>query len=115
CDTPVLIHDDAAASQLFSIGREAVRNAVKHGQPTRIGISLSERNGVITLTVEDDGAGLPDNWEEASGLGLRIMAHRAASIGGSCLVGPGPTGGTIVTCTLPVNLASRRAERVYAQ
>lgn len=110
CDTPVLVHDDAAASQLFSIGREAVRNAVKHGEPGRIGISLSERNGIITLTIEDDGSGLPDNWQETSGLGLRIMAHRAASIGGACVVGPGPTGGTIVNCTLPLRRAPEQTE-----
>jgi signal transduction histidine kinase len=110
CEAPVLIHDDSAATHLFSIGQEAVRNAVQHGKPSRIGINLSERNGLITLSIEDDGAGLPDNWQQATGLGLRIMAHRAATIGGSFAIGPGPTGGTIVTCTLPRHPARERKE-----
>jgi hypothetical protein len=42
------------------------------------------------------------------GLGLRIMAHRASMIGGSFSAEPAPTGGTIVTCSIPK--ASRPAK-----
>jgi len=31
---------------------------------------------------------------------VRIMAHRAAMIGGTFAIEPAPTGGTIVTCSL---------------
>ena len=99
-DAPVLMHDDAAATHLYRIAQEAVRNAIQHGKPKRIGIALSERNGQVTLTVEDDGVGVPDTCERA-GLGIRIMAHRAAMIGGSFAIEPAPTGGTIVTCSFP--------------
>jgi signal transduction histidine kinase len=100
-ETPVLIHDDAAATHLYRIAQEAVRNAVRHGKPKRIGIVLSEQLGLVKLTVEDDGVGLPENGLESGGLGLRIMAHRAATIGGTLTVEPAAPGGTIVTCTLP--------------
>src|ERR1017187_2202593 len=80
CGAPVVIHDDAAATHLFRIAQEAVRNAVQHGKPKRIGITLSERNGLVTLTVEDDGAGVPEDVPKSGGLGIRIMAHRAAMI-----------------------------------
>ncbi|HWX23058.1 MAG TPA: sensor histidine kinase [Candidatus Binatia bacterium] len=101
CDSPVLIHNDAAATHLYRIAQEAVRNAIRHGKPKRIGINLAERDGRILLTVEDDGVGLPETEDEAQGLGIRIMAHRAAMIGGSFAIEPAPAGGTIVTCAFP--------------
>ena len=54
---------------------------------------------MVTLTVEDDGVGLPEPGPTGSGLGVRIMAHRAAMIGGSFALEPAPTGGTMVTCS----------------
>ena len=99
CDAPVLIHDAAAANHLYRIAQEAVRNALRHAKPKRIGISLSERDGRVKLTVEDDGIGLPETGPAGSGLGLRIMAHRAAVIGGTFAIEPAPTGGTLVTCS----------------
>jgi signal transduction histidine kinase len=101
CDAPVLIHDDAAATHLYRIAQEAVRNAIQHGKPRRVGITLAERDGFVTLTVEDDGIGVPESAEKSGGLGIQIMAHRAAVIGGSFSIEPGPTGGTIVTCSFP--------------
>jgi signal transduction histidine kinase len=99
CDAPVLIHDDAAATHLYRIAQEAVRNAIQHGKPKRIGVTLAEREGFVTLTVEDDGIGVPESAEKSGGLGIQIMAHRAAMIGGLFAIEPGPTGGTIVTCS----------------
>jgi signal transduction histidine kinase len=81
CETPVLMHDDAVATHLYFIGQEAVRNAIQHARPARVGITLSERDGRVTLTVEDDGIGLPENMQQSAGLGLRIMAHRAEEMG----------------------------------
>jgi signal transduction histidine kinase len=101
CDAPVLMHDDATATHLYRIAQEAVRNAIQHGKPKRIGITLAERGNLVTLTVEDDGIGVPETPQKSSGLGIQIMAHRAAMIGGSFAIEPGPTGGTIVTCSIP--------------
>jgi signal transduction histidine kinase len=99
CDSPVLMHDDAAATHLYRIAQEAVRNAIGHGRARRIGINLAEREGLVKLTIEDDGVGVPENAQERGGLGIRIMAHRAAMIGGAFAIEPAPTGGTIVTCS----------------
>jgi signal transduction histidine kinase len=101
CAQPVLIENDDVATQLYRIGQEAVRNALRHGKPSRIGISLSEREGVLTLAVEDDGCGLPESPRAGGGLGIRIMAHRAARIGGAFSLEPAPTGGMILTCSVP--------------
>ncbi|HEV2394181.1 MAG TPA: sensor histidine kinase [Verrucomicrobiae bacterium] len=107
CEAPVLVNDDTAATHLYRIAQEAVHNSIRHGKPKRIGINLSEHNGLVALRVEDDGIGLPESGPESQGLGVRIMAHRAAMIGGTFSIEPAPTGGTIVTCTFPKPAAAR--------
>jgi signal transduction histidine kinase len=111
CAAPVLIHDDGAATQLYRIAQEAVRNALQHGKPKRIGLTLAEHGGFVTLTVEDDGIGVPEIPQKSDGLGIQIMAHRAAILGGSFAIEPGPTGGTIVTCSVPRTPAASDTEQ----
>jgi len=101
CETPVLITDTTKATHLYRIAQEAVSNAVRHGSPKSIYISLSNRGHRVTLTVEDDGLGLPESWQNGTGLGTRIMAHRAALMGTTISIEPNPTGGTLVECSLP--------------
>jgi signal transduction histidine kinase len=101
-DAPVFVHDATTAMHLYRIAQEAVSNAIRHGKARRIGVRLSERDGRVTLTVEDDGAGLPEGWQKSQGLGARIMAHRAAMIGADFIMDLNPTGGTFVKCSLPV-------------
>lgn len=101
CESPVLIHESATATHLYRIAQEAVRNALRHAKATRIDINLAEREGRVSLTVEDDGIGLPEAGLAGSGLGIRIMAHRAATIGGTFALEPAPAGGTMVTCVFP--------------
>jgi signal transduction histidine kinase len=102
CEAPVLIADAATAMHLYRIAQEAVSNAVRHGKPRRIVISLDETRAGVTMSVEDDGTGLPENWQGGQGIGTRIMAHRAAIIGGTISIEPNLTGGTLVKCHLPV-------------
>src|SRR5206468_2839338 len=74
-DGRISVRDASTATHLYRIAQEAVSNAIRHGKAQRIDISVANRNGKITLAVEDDGAGLPENWQTNQGLGTRIMAH----------------------------------------
>jgi signal transduction histidine kinase len=98
CESSVFIHDPVAAAHLYRIAQEAVSNAIRHGKAQHIVISLDEDKTGICLSVEDDGCGLAENWQAGNGLGTRIMAHRAASIGGIFTIEPNLTGGTLVRC-----------------
>jgi signal transduction histidine kinase len=98
CEVPPPLVDGSAATHLYRIAQEAVNNALRHGKPRQIVISLSRARDRAALTVEDDGTGLPENWQSGRGLGTRIMAHRAGLIGGALSIEPNPTGGTWVTC-----------------
>lgn len=91
--------DVAAASHLYRIAQEAVRNSLRHAHPSRIDIRLAGTEGDLTLAVSDDGAGMPEMRERA-GLGLRIMAHRAEILGGSLAIEPRADGGLCVRCCI---------------
>jgi PAS domain S-box-containing protein len=106
-DAPVLIDDDATAIHLYRIAQEAMNNAVKHAQPKHIEIGLDSSDEKITLTVRDDGVGLPPAPRKRDGMGLQSMNYRARAIGATLEVRRGPAGGTIVTCALPKNLVTR--------
>jgi len=100
CDSPPVIDDATAATHLYRIAQEAVHNAIRHGKPNQIIMGLSRRKQSVELTIEDDGTGLPEDWQKRRGLGTRIMAHRAAMMGGTFSIEPNPTGGTFVKCTV---------------
>lgn len=101
CESPPMISDAAMATHLYRIAQEAVNNAIRHGKPKQIVISLSSQKQQLELTIEDDGAGLPEDLQKGHGMGTRIMAHRAAMIGGTFSIEPNPTGGTFVKCSIP--------------
>jgi signal transduction histidine kinase len=110
CDSPVRLPDSTVATHLYRIAQEAVTNAIKHGHVSRIVIELSVAAPSLTLSIKDDGIGLPESIPENRGLGLRIISSRAGMIGAALSVSNDPAGGTLVTCRLP--LASRPIKEI---
>jgi PAS domain S-box-containing protein len=101
CPDWVELPDHATGTELFYIAQEAVRNALRHGRPRTIRLTLLTEPDGLRLRIKDDGIGLPDGVEQSDGLGLRIMQHRAGLVGGVLQIGPSQGGGTVVTCLLP--------------
>jgi PAS domain S-box-containing protein len=101
CPEWIELPDHATSTQLFRIAQEAVSNAVRHGRPRHIRLTLlAEPNG-LRLRIKDDGVGISAGPGQRDGLGLRIMQFRAGQIGGVLHIGPSHGGGTVVSCTLP--------------
>jgi signal transduction histidine kinase len=98
CDSPVLVRDGATSVHLYRIAQEAVSNAVKHGKARNVMIRLETVEAGIELRIKDDGTGLPDSPPNKHGMGLRIMAHRAAKIGADFSARREESGGTVVAC-----------------
>jgi signal transduction histidine kinase len=96
----VRVRDSTTATQLYHIALEATTNAAKHAHPSKIDIELARKGQRLTLAVSDDGKGFPERLPEPPGLGLRLMAHGAALIGGKFSVQRNRNGGTVVTCRL---------------
>ena len=101
CDEKVVLPDGSAATHLYRIAQEAVSNAVKHGNAGRIDIEVTSGEAGVTLSVSDDGRGIPAVLPETAGIGLSTMRYRARIIGGCFSVQPGPRHGTVVTCAVP--------------
>jgi len=103
CFTPVLVHDDAVATHLYYVAREAVNNAIKHGRARQIVIRLAAARDRGVLTIWDDGCGIGDIAPGNKGMGLHLMNYRARVVGGSLEVQRVAAGGTMVTCLFPVS------------
>lgn len=92
----------------YRIAQEALHNAVRHANAQRIGLDLAYDRDAreLTLTISDDGTGLPAAnlaGTGGSGIGIHAMHFRAAAIGGALEIGRGEDGtGTIVTLKVPV-------------
>ncbi|MEI6970736.1 MAG: PAS domain S-box protein [bacterium] len=97
----VALADDSIAHQLYRIAGEAVHNAVKHSKAGRIDIRLSRGRNCLTLIVADNGAGMPRESANGTGMGQRIMRYRADVIGATIAITSTRDQGTTVTCTLP--------------
>lgn len=86
---------------------ELVTNALKHGFGDQQGGHVWTRlvrseTGVITLTVEDDGHGIPLEVKTAEkGLGSLIVRQLAQQFGGAPTYHARPRGGTVVSVALP--------------
>ncbi len=97
---PVLCDAKSVATQLFYIAKEAVGNALRHGQPRHIGISLNADRSVLTLRIVDDGIGFAPETVSGAGMGLKIMHYRAGLINGRLVVEKAVPRGTAVICTV---------------
>ncbi|MDX1532069.1 MAG: PAS domain S-box protein [Rhodothermales bacterium] len=101
--------DPVAAAHLYRIAQEAVQNAVRHGQPRTVGLTVQETVDTLVLTVVDDGDGISDAaLEVGAGHGLRTMQYRARLVNAILEIGRTDEGGTTVTCWVP--LAQIRAK-----
>jgi len=92
-----------------------VRNAIQHGQATRIVLEALRASDTIVIIVDDNGRGLPVEEHTAvlgrfsrgstaasggSGLGLALVAQQAALHRGSIELSNGPLGGLRATLTV---------------
>lgn len=93
--------DQTVAEQMVYIAKEAVHNAIKHGSAKRIVIDLRDEPKHLIMTVTDDGSGFTSAGRGPTGMGLRIMRHRAGIISAHLKIKSKPQHGTVVRCVLP--------------
>ncbi|HEX4085367.1 MAG TPA: ATP-binding protein, partial [Chthoniobacteraceae bacterium] len=105
----VLVEDRETAIHLYRIAQEAISNAVRHGQATKVVIRLALTETEVTLAIEDNGSGLAAPDQNSKGMGLRSMRYRASVLDGSFELNPIAGGGTRVCCRVPLNKAQLHA------
>jgi signal transduction histidine kinase len=102
--------DEDVERELMRIAREAITNAVRHGDPENILVRLEFEGNMFGMDIRDDGRGFagapPDG---ASGhFGLTGMRERADAIGATVSVESNSGQGTMVRLVLPL---SRETEK----
>jgi len=86
----------------YFVASEALANAAKHSEASRIDVSVQRRDGNLVLSVRDDGVGGVD---PACGSGIVGLTDRVEALGGSIRVDSRPGKGTKITAELPLELA----------
>ncbi|MGE5136737.1 MAG: sensor histidine kinase [Gemmatimonadota bacterium] len=102
----------AVATPLALVLTELLQNALQHGlshPPGRgrpaLEVTVRRRPGRLAVTVEDNGAGLPPDFDldSATSLGLQIVRTLVETeLGGLLEISPRPGGGTRVLVDLPL-------------
>lgn len=95
---------------VFLAFEEALANVLKHSAATQVSAGLIQKNGVIEISISDNGRGFSPgeprkavvNPEADERLGLRGMYQRLRSLGGDCQVASTPENGTQVKFVLPL-------------
>ena len=93
---------------IYRIFQECLTNIAKHAGATEVSVAVKEQDGLITLMIEDNGAGFDPALVLARraagrGLGLAALDERARMLGGTLEIGSRPGAGTRVTCIIPVD------------
>jgi signal transduction histidine kinase/ligand-binding sensor domain-containing protein len=104
CDAAEDVRDlsRGAALALFRIVQEALGNVAKHASAKQVTVRLSRSNGMVSLTVSDDGVGLdPSRFASMGGLGLVMMRERATQLNGRFDFESAPGRGTTIKVVLP--------------
>jgi signal transduction histidine kinase len=107
-DESVVEYDDPAfarvpqALRLLTVRllEEAVSNALRHGNAGQIAVALGmDDDHVLTITVDDDGTGLP---AEVALSGLERLRERLTPVGGALDLTSGPLGGARLSASIPL-------------
>ncbi|MFQ5341835.1 MAG: sensor histidine kinase, partial [Anaerolineae bacterium] len=91
------------ALHVLRIAQEALTNARRHAQASRVSVRLARQDGHLELTVADDGSGFePGLPQDRHRVGLASMRERARSLGGQLTLATSPGQGTRVTVRVPL-------------
>jgi signal transduction histidine kinase len=101
------IHDD-----VYCVVREAIRNAFRHAQSSRIEVKVTFEKARFSIRISDDGVGIDEQilaqGRREGHWGLPGMRERAVSLGGKLEVWSEYGSGTKVELRVPGDIAYRR-------
>jgi len=91
--------------QILRIVQEALTNTRKHALASQVWVSLQKNNGVLEITVKDDGRGFDPDQAKAGQrprFGLGTMRERADAIGADFELVSNPGAGVAIHLLLPL-------------
>jgi len=88
---------------IYRIAQEALTNAIKHGDASRIDVVVAYRPDSVIISIGDDGQSAAQPGLAGGGNGLIGMKERAQLFGGTLSAGPRTKGpGWLVAAELPI-------------
>jgi signal transduction histidine kinase len=93
----------ATEAAIYFVCSEALANAAKHANASRVTIHVTRTAGRLTLEVSDDGIG---GAELAAGSGLRGLRDRVETLGGHLQLESPAGSGTRILAELPCEMPS---------
>jgi PAS domain S-box-containing protein len=94
----IRILNNSSALHLYRIAQEALNNAIKHANASRIEVSVGLVGDRGCLAIRDNGGGFDAEPQKSAGLGLRIMQHRCSMIDAEFEIRSSAENGTEVRC-----------------
>lgn len=101
CDDEPYLSDEAKETA-YRIASEAMHNVVKHSRATKMQLHLQVANGVLQMSIRDNGIGFDPNVEAAGCLGLKSMRERVTQVSGKWSIESGLHLGTKVSVAIPI-------------
>jgi signal transduction histidine kinase len=106
-DFPIPVQVTVAGDQVpssvavvaYFVCAEALANVAKHASASRVAVSVMARDGRVIVEIEDDGVGGAD---PGRGSGLRGLADRVETVGGTLQVASVPGHGTRLAAEIPL-------------
>ncbi|GCF09812.1 sensor histidine kinase LiaS [Dictyobacter arantiisoli] len=98
----VVLLPAAMEHALFRITQEALSNAIRHAQATKITLTLTPSHGRIELAITDNGHGFdPQARDDRRGLGLQLMQERVQELNGTMSIQSQLATGTCILVSFP--------------
>ncbi|QKM65185.1 hypothetical protein DCO17_08025 [Polynucleobacter tropicus] len=91
----VCVSNSELATALFRIVQESLTNIARHAQATLVQITLDKDEHYLTLTISDNGIGLPAEMQ-SGGFGLVSMRERANALGAKFTMANGRLSGVVI-------------------
>ena len=85
----------------YFVVSEALTNATKHAEASRIDVSLAPRDGALLLSIRDDGVGGATSGQGSGLVGLR---DRVEALGGTIRIESPLGAGTLLAVELPLEV-----------
>jgi PAS domain S-box-containing protein len=100
--------DNEQQQAVFRIFQEAVTNAVRHSQASRLFVFLNQKNDHLILKIRDNGIGMDlSKIEQSDRFGLIGMQERAVSLKGILSITSAPGKGTTLILKIPLSNAAQ--------
>jgi two-component system sensor histidine kinase UhpB len=92
----------SVALAAYRVAQEGLSNALRHAHASHVDVELRSEPERLTVTVADDGTGLPADWSRPGHYGLRGLDERVGNLGGKLTLRNHGARGTLLAAEIPL-------------